>query len=101
MKTVYDRIDFLYQQCLQFVAARERKLYNDLEFERLYLSVDRQIYLVNWWHRKDKRNVPIYATGCADNHSRYVFAKHSMNLNNRTISKRIKEIVCCIYLLYH
>lgn len=77
LQTIYDRIDFLYRQCKTFVAARERKLQNSLDFKRLYLSVDRQIYLVNWWHTETKKNVPIYATGCADNDSKYVFAMES------------------------
>ena len=77
LQTIYDRIDFLYRQCKTFVAARERKLQNSLDFKQLYLSVDRQIYLVNWWHTETKKNVPIYATGCADNDSKYVFAMES------------------------
>ncbi len=76
-KTIYDRIDFLYEQCKNFVAARERRFKNTKNLRRLYLSVDRQIYLVNWWQRKKKRNIPIYATCCADNESKYVFAIES------------------------
>jgi transposase-like protein len=77
MQTIYDRIDFLYHQCLNFVAARERRLQTVLKFKRLYLSVDRQIYLVNWWDRETKKNIPICAIGCADNDSKYVFAMES------------------------
>jgi len=76
--TVYNRIDFLYEQCRKFVAARERRLAEGMRFRRMYLSVDRQIYLVNWLDRKVKRNIPLYATGTADNDSKYVF---SMDLN--------------------
>jgi len=95
MKTVYDRIDFLYEQCRNFVAARERKLLNGFKFNKLYLSVDRQIYLVNWWDREVKRNVPLYATGCADNHSKYIFAmelNYDPSLNWNEIEDEAKSL---------
>jgi transposase InsO family protein len=50
---LYNRIDFIHRQCLDFAADRERKL-KDLPLKRLYLSLDRQDHLVNWTERKDK-----------------------------------------------
>jgi len=78
MKTVYGKIDFLYEQCRKFVGARERKLLNGMRLPKLYISVDRQYYTVNWRIREDKRNVILYAIGSADNNSGYVF---SIDLN--------------------
>ncbi len=43
---------------------------------RLYISVDRQDYVVNWPQRQDKRNVQLTAVGSADNATRYVFGMH-------------------------
>jgi transposase-like protein len=71
----YHRIDFIHQQCLEFVADRERKL-KDISFRRLYLAVDRQDYLVNWTEREDKRNVVLSAVASADNTSGYVLGIH-------------------------
>jgi transposase-like protein len=54
-EVLYNRIDFIHQQCLRFVANREQKL-KTMPIDRLYLAVDRQYYEVNWTQRKDKRN---------------------------------------------
>ncbi|MCK4623183.1 MAG: IS1 family transposase [Desulfuromonadales bacterium] len=40
MNTLYGKIDFIHQQCLDFAAEQERKL-PELDIHRLYLSVDR------------------------------------------------------------
>ncbi len=73
--TLYPKIDFIYKQCLAFVANRERN-FSQREMDRLYVSVDRQEYIVNWTKRKDKRNIKLIAAGCADNDSMYVFGMH-------------------------
>jgi len=78
MRTLYDKIDFIHRQCLAFSANREQRLLNGMEFDRLYIAVDRQSYSVNWTHRKDRRNVVLQAVGSADLDTGYVFA---MNLN--------------------
>jgi transposase-like protein len=78
MPTIYYKIDFLHHQCLSFIAERERKLLGGKHIKRLYISVDRQEYVVNWTKRDDKRNVSLSAIGSADNQTGYVF---QMNLN--------------------
>lgn len=75
-KTLYDKINFLHKQCLAFVAHRERKLLEGFNRDRVYLSVDRQEYVVNWSQRQDKRNVRLLAVGSADNDTGYVFGMH-------------------------
>ena len=75
-KTVYDKINFLHEQCLAFVAHRERKLLAGMPIRRLYVGVDRQDYVVNWTRREDKRNVQLTAVGSADNETGYVFGMH-------------------------
>lgn len=71
----YRRIDFIHKQCLDFVATQENELYQ-LDFDRLYLSVDRQNHSVNWVERGDKRNTILNAIATADNTTGYVFGVH-------------------------
>jgi len=75
-KTLYGKIDFLYEQARVFVAAREHRLLMDFPVNHLYLAVDRQDYVVNWTQQEDRRNVVLHAVGTADNVSRYVFGMH-------------------------
>ena len=74
-EVLYNRIDFIHKQCLAFVAHRELQL-KSLPIEKLYLSVDRQDYVVNWAKRKDKRNIVISAVATVDNSTGYVFGIH-------------------------
>jgi len=75
-KTIYDKINFIHRQCLAFVGERELKLQTSKTIPRLYISTDRQEYVVNWSKRKDKRNVTLSAIGSADNQTGYVFGMH-------------------------
>lgn len=70
--TLYDKINFIYAQCLAFSGDRERAMRN-LHIPRLYLGVDRQTYKVNRWRRTDRRNVQLTAVAAADNETNYVF----------------------------
>ncbi|GAM10913.1 hypothetical protein OR1_03213 [Geobacter sp. OR-1] len=75
MKTVYDKIDFIYKQCRAFVAHRERELPN-ITKKRMEIAVDRQVHKINWKKSTDKRNIDLYAIGSADAKSGYVFGVH-------------------------
>jgi len=75
-QTVYDKIDFFQKQCLKFLGDKERRLKGGFSIEKLYLSSDRQDYIVNWTHRRDKRTTQLSAIGTADNGSGYVFGMH-------------------------
>lgn len=72
---LYRRIDFFYEQALEFLARREQKL-AELDLRRVYIGVDRQDYAINWTQRKDKRNVVLSAVASADNGSGYVLGMH-------------------------
>ena len=74
--SLYGKIDFLFRQCLAFAADRERQLRDGMPIRRLYLSTDRQDYVVNWTSEHDRRNVVLHAVGTADNTTGYVFAMH-------------------------
>jgi len=73
--TVYRKMDFIHGQCMLFVAEREKQ-WIERGCRRVYVSVDRQDYTVNWSERKDKRNVVLSAVGSADNETGYVFGMH-------------------------
>lgn len=75
MGTLYRKINFIHRQCLAFTAKQELRL-PDLHIDRLYLSVDRQIHIVNWKHAGEKRNIILNALGTADNKSSYIFGIH-------------------------
>lgn len=71
-QTVYDRLDFIHRQCLAFLGDRERRI-ADLNLRRLYISTDRQDYVLNWSSLKDRKNTQFTAVASADNRSGYVF----------------------------
>jgi transposase-like protein len=73
--TLYRKIDFIHKRCLEFAASYERKL-PMMDIPRLYLSVDRQEYMINWGNAEDKRNTVLMALGTADNKTSYVFGIH-------------------------
>lgn len=75
-KTVYDKISFLHQKCIEFARDREREM-RSAQLGRLYIGVDRQDYVVNWSDRDVKRNVQLTAVGSADNRTGYVFGMHA------------------------
>ncbi len=69
---LYGKINFIYDQCRAFVADRERDL-AAMTFERLYLSTDRQDYLVNWPDKNVRKTIQLTAIATADLNSGYVF----------------------------
>jgi hypothetical protein len=73
---LYGKIDFLYEQTKAFAANREKRLLDGMPIRRLYLSTDRQDYVVNWTQHEDRRNVMLHAVGTADLDTRYVFGMH-------------------------
>lgn len=93
ISTLYGKIDFIHQQCLAFVADHER-LIPELSLKRLYLSVDRQEYTINWKQANDKRNIVLQALGCADNSSSYVFGmqvNYDASLDPLTVNREAFE----------
>ncbi len=73
---LYGKIDFLFEQTKAFAANREKRLLDGMPIRRLYLSTDRQDYVVNWTQHEDRRNVMLHAVGTADLDTRYVFGMH-------------------------
>lgn len=75
INTIYGKIDFLYRQCQAFAGSIEMELPN-LKLPELFISVDRQDYLVNWTRAGNKKNVQLSSIGSADNESGFVFGMH-------------------------
>ncbi|GAV19108.1 hypothetical protein MMIC_P0037 [Mariprofundus micogutta] len=89
--SLYPKIDFLHRQCLAFASDRERKLLDGMAIRRLYVSVDRQDYMVNWSQRSDKRNTILSSVGSADNETGYVFGMH-LNYDPSLNASEIEEV---------
>ena len=73
--TVFRKIKFIHTQCLLFAGEREHALLNATLSTR-YIAVDRQIFVVNWKSRKDRRNVNLLAVASADMETGFVFGMH-------------------------
>lgn len=75
---LYQRIDFLYDQCQKFSGARERTLMERTDLGTRHLTTDRQKLVVNWSSKRDRRNTQLLLMATADLATGYVFAA---NLN--------------------
>jgi transposase-like protein len=79
VKAVYDKLEFIHKQCRLFVGSRESRLPEPgFVLPKMYVSVDRQYYAVNWYDHEDRREIQLNAIATADLKSSYVFG---MNLN--------------------
>lgn len=93
-KLLIDKIEFIHGQCQSFVAQRERLLQEQTK-KYIYLSVDRQVYNVNWSKAKDKRVTALLAVGSAEKYSGYVFGMHlnfDAKLNATELNKECGSI---------
>jgi len=63
-KTLFDKINFFYKQCLAFDLFRSGGLKDALKGKELNLSTDRQHYLSNW----DDTNMPMPTRICILSH---------------------------------
>jgi transposase-like protein len=70
----YRKLNFIHVQCQAFAGYRESRLLSGrFNLPKMYLSTDRQAYIVNWVGRKDRRTVQMNAIGTADQRTGYVF----------------------------
>ncbi len=88
-QTFYDKLDFFYQQTLDFCRKYEVRLPEVLEGTKRYIAVDRQDYGVNWMLRKDKRNITLRAIGSADIATGYVFGMH-LNFDGEQVAEAVE-----------
>jgi len=75
MVTLYRKLSFIYKQCLRFSGNRERTL-TERNLPTRYLATDRQMFIVNWATRRDRRNIQLLAIATADVETGYVFGMH-------------------------
>ena len=73
--TVYEKLDFLYEQCRGFAGEREAQLHRK-ELGRIKLCVDRQDYIVNWRSRNVRKNIQLSAICTVEGRSGYVLGHH-------------------------
>lgn len=73
---LYDRIDFIYDQCIRFAGERERTLLDRRDLGRRRISTDRQKLLVNWSSRKQRKNTTILSIASADQDTGYLYGAH-------------------------
>lgn len=92
---LYNRIDFIYKQCMAFAAGSERAFIEGMPIEKLRIAVDRQDHTFNWSSQSDRRNTKLTAIGSADCDSGYVFGFHmdyEPSLNPFEIDLHAREI---------
>jgi transposase-like protein len=80
--TFYGKLDHIYSQCLAFAGHREHRMLGQVALPKMYLSTDRQSYVVNWTGRADRRTVQMTGIGTADLGSGYVFGM-TLNFDER------------------
>lgn len=89
-KTLYDKIDFFYDQCRKFSQAKEKKI-SKMKFKSLKISSDHQFYQTNWRAKGDNEyNTQLYNLSSADNNSGYVFIS-SLNFDPNAISDAVNQ----------
>ena len=89
-KTLYDKIDFFYEQCRKFNQHQEGKI-KRRNLKSLRISSDHQFYQTNWRARgDDEYNTQLYNLSSADNNSGYVFVS-SLNFDQAGISDAINK----------
>jgi transposase-like protein len=90
-KTVYDKVDFLYDQCRKFVASRESRL-PEMKFRKLRIATDMQDYMVNWPNKAMRKTIQFraLASSCLD--SGYVLACHPQ-IDSRFDTNQIQDAI--------
>ena len=76
-KAIYDKVDFIYEQCRRFVGAREARAHR-IDRKYIRLCVDRQDYLINWQSRRTRKNVQFTSICTVEGKTGYVLG-HNLN----------------------
>lgn len=84
----YTKLSYFYRQCRAFAGSRESRFLDDRPIlvddpdnpgkkidvlRRVYVSMDQQVFFVNWQSKKDKRATMMRALGSCDQERKYVF----------------------------
>ncbi|WP_146052264.1 hypothetical protein [Diaphorobacter sp. LR2014-1] len=87
---LYDRIDFIHEQCQIFAGERERGLLDREDLGKRYISTDRQKLIVNWSDRKSRKNTVLLSIASADQITGYLYAAN-VNFDGEMDSEKVKE----------
>ncbi|MDF2672543.1 MAG: hypothetical protein K0R09_808 [Clostridiales bacterium] len=81
--TYYNKLEWLYKKCLEFLDSHERKAFKNHTFERIWLNTDKMIYNLNNVRRRGKGGeryddieelqFPTHILVSGDSHSKYIF----------------------------
>lgn len=74
-KAVYDKIDFIYQQCVGFLGEREAEAHR-IDRKYVRLCIDKQDYMINWRSRKSRRNIQFTSICTVKGKTGYVLGHH-------------------------
>ncbi len=75
IKAVYDKIDFIYAQCLGFVGERTARAHR-IRRKYIRLCVDRQDYMTNWRSRKARKIIQFTSICTVEGKTGYVLGHH-------------------------
>jgi transposase-like protein len=71
---IYEKIDYLYEQCLIFAGEREQRLSKCFRDRSVYLSTDVQTLLVNWPVKSRRGTIPLLHMATVERWSQFVVA---------------------------
>lgn len=74
-KAVYDKTDFIYEQCRRFAGAREARAHL-IKRDYVRLCTDRQDYLINWQTKRRRKNVQFTSICTVEGKTGYVLGHH-------------------------
>lgn len=88
-KTVYDKLQFLYERCQTFSAEKERQLKGKTDYS-FFLATDTRNFHLNWQRASQRKNVCIQTVTTTDISSGYVLGCHG-NINPDYDLKKIER----------
>ncbi|RLV58717.1 hypothetical protein D5018_15775 [Parashewanella curva] len=71
---IYSRIEFFYNQCIQFDQYMLHKNICKLQNKKINMSIDKQLFYSNWTSKKDARRTLFVNISTVDNSTRFAFA---------------------------
>lgn len=71
---IYEKIDYLYEQCRIFAGEREERLAKCFRHRSVYLSTDVQTLLVNWPVKNKRGTIPLLHMATVERWSQFVVA---------------------------
>ncbi|MBU3141918.1 hypothetical protein [Clostridium sp. CF012] len=81
--TYYNKLEWLYKKCLEFLDSHERKAFENHTFERIWLNTDKMVYSLNNVRRCGKGGTryddveelkfPTYIVVSGDSNLKYIF----------------------------